>query len=172
MSEATLLMALRFVHIITGALWVGTVFFLAVYILPTIRALGPGGGRILQELQKRRFPLLMGLAPGLAILSGIAMYARAAMITKGAFSRSHMGIALGIGGVLALLAMIIGGAVAGRSADALTKLDTDVQAAGGTLSAAQTQEMVRLQAKLASSSRTVVVLVLLTTALMAIARYL
>ena len=36
----------------------------------------------------------------------------------------------------------------------------------------QAQEISRLQAKLAASSKTVVVLVLLTTTLMAIARYL
>jgi uncharacterized membrane protein len=172
MSEATLLMALRFVHIIAGALWVGTAFFLATYLIPTVRAFGPSGGRILQELQKRRFPMYMGLVPGLALLSGIAMYVHSSMTTKGAFNRSHMGMAMGIGGVFALLAMIIGGAVAGRSADALTKLDTDLQTTGGTPSAMQTQELLRLQARLASSSKAVVVLVLLTTALMAIARYL
>jgi uncharacterized membrane protein len=172
MSEATLMMALRFVHIISGALWVGTVFFLAMYLIPTVRALGPNGGRILQELQKRRFPVYMVSLPGLVLLSGIAMYVHASMITGGAFNRSHMGVALGIGGVLTLIAMIIGGAVSGRSAEALTKLDTDIQAAGGTPSAIQAQEMLRLQARLAASSKTVVVLVLLTTTLMAIARYL
>ncbi|MEO5815062.1 MAG: hypothetical protein ABIT20_07270 [Gemmatimonadaceae bacterium] len=165
-------MTLRLVHIISGALWVGAVVFLAMYLIPTIRALGPNGGRILQQLKMRRFPLYMGSLPGLVLLSGIAMYVHASMITRGAFNRSHTGMALGIGGVLALLATIIGGAVAGRSADALTALDTDVQTTGGTPSATQTQEMLRLQARLASGSKTVVVLVLLTTALMAIARYL
>jgi hypothetical protein len=62
--------------------------------------------------------------------------------------------------------------VTSRSADALTKLDTDIQATGGTPSAIQAQEISRLQAKLAASSKTVVVLVLITTTLMAIARYL
>jgi len=47
-----------------------------------------------------------------------------------------------------------------------------VQSTGGTPSAMQAQEISRLQAKLAASSKTVVVLVLLTTTLMAIARYL
>jgi len=172
MTEATLMMGLRLVHIISGVLWVGAVVFLALYLIPTIRALGPNGGRILQELQKRRFPVYMGALPGLVLLSGIPMYVHASMISNGAFNRSHMGIALGLGGVLALIATIVGGAVAGRSADALTKLDTVVQSTGGTPSAAQTQEMLRLQSRLAAGSKTVVVLVLLTTALMAIARYL
>ena len=172
MSEASLMMALRFVHIISGALWVGAIVFLAMYLIPTIRALGPNGGRIMQELQKRRFPVYMAVLPGLVLLSGIPMYIHASMISEGAFNRSHMGIAIGIGGVLALIATIIGGGVAGRSADALTKLDTVVQSTGGTPSATQTQEILRLQARLAAGSKTVVVLVLLTTALMAIARYL
>jgi uncharacterized membrane protein len=166
------MIALRLVHIISGVLWVGAVLFLAIYIIPFMRASGADGGRLLQSMAQRRFPLYMGLFPGLAVLSGIGLYQRALSVSHYTFGRSHTGMALGLGGGLALIAMIVGGAVAGRSADALTKLDTQIQAAGGVPSAAQTQEMLRLQAKLAAGSKIVAVLVLITTALMAAARYL
>ncbi|MEO8620583.1 MAG: hypothetical protein ABI625_05930 [bacterium] len=171
-SEAALMIVLRLVHIISGALWVGAVLFLAIYIVPIVRASGADGSRLLQGMEQRRFPLYMGALPGLAVLSGIGLYQRALSVSHDTFGRSHMGMALGLGGGLALIALIIGGAVAGRSAGALTKLDTQIQAAGGVPSAAQTQEILRLQAKLATGSKTVAVLVLITTALMAAARYL
>jgi hypothetical protein len=173
MNEATLMTLLRLVHITSGALWVGTVFFLAFYIVPIIREAGPANGaEILKGLDKRRFGPYMGLLPGLAIVSGIVMYQRALSLTHHAFGRSPMGIALGIGGGLALVAAIIGGAVAGRTADALTKLGNAPLAAGAAHSPEQTQNVLRLQAKLAWSSKTVAILLLLTTALMAAARYL
>jgi uncharacterized membrane protein len=173
MNEATLMTLLRLVHIISGAVWVGTVFFLAFYIVPIIRESGPASGaQILRGLEKRRFGPYMGVLPGLAILSGIVMYQRALSLTHHAFGRSPMGIALGIGGALALVAAVIGGAVAGRTADALTKFGNTALAAGVAYSPEQTENALRLQAKLAWSSKTVAVLLLLTTALMAAARYL
>jgi len=166
------MIVLRLIHIISGVLWVGAVLFLAVYIIPFMRTSGAGGAQLLHSMAARKFPAYMGVLPGLAILSGIGLYQRALSVSHYTFGRSHMGIALGLGGGLALISMIIGGAVAGRSADALTNLDTEIQAAGGVPSAAQTQETLRLQAKLAAGSKTVAVLVLITTALMAAARYL
>jgi hypothetical protein len=76
--------------------------------------------------------------------------------------KSAMGLTLGIGAALAILAAIIGGAVSGRSASALAKLtpgpDTAAQAAG-------------LRNRMASSARLVGVLLLLSVTCMAIARY-
>ena len=38
---------LRIAHIVTGAFWVGTVIFLAAFLLPSLRAAGPAAGPVM-----------------------------------------------------------------------------------------------------------------------------
>ncbi|MEP6619607.1 MAG: hypothetical protein ABJE47_09835 [bacterium] len=171
MDQAALMMTLRVIHIVAGVLWVGAVALLAFFISPAIAASGPAGGRIMQEITRRKIGPYMGAMPGLVLLSGLAMYGYQSAITHGAFSHSHFGMTLGIGGAVALVAGIIGGAVTGRTAQALEKLGTSMQAAGAAPGAEQQQELKRLQDRLVSSARVVSVLTLIATALMAIARY-
>src|SRR5512132_1177730 len=50
MMSPALLYALRFTHIVVGVFWVGTIVFVAFYLLPTMRAVGPAAGPVMQEL--------------------------------------------------------------------------------------------------------------------------
>jgi uncharacterized membrane protein len=172
MSEAAIMISLRLVHIISGALWVGAILLLAAFLVPAVRSSGAGGAQVMQELVKRRFHVYMGALPALVVLSGFTMYLRLTILTHGAFARTPVGIALGTGGSIALVALIIGGAVVGRTVNALTTLGAQLQTTGGPPSPAQHQEVQRLQARLAASAKVVSVLVLVTTSLMATARYL
>ncbi|MFI5281426.1 MAG: hypothetical protein ACHQU1_13095 [Gemmatimonadales bacterium] len=172
MTESAIMIALRLVHIISGVLWVGAVYFLALFLVPSVRAAGPGGAQIMQELMKRRLPVYLAGLPGLAVLSGLTMYLRASMLTHWQFPHTPQGTALAIGGTFALIGMIIGGAVTGRTAEALTNLGARIQLAGGSPSPEQMQDVQRLQAKLQTSSRLVAAILFVTLCMMASARYL
>ena len=171
MNEATLMMALRLVHIVTGILWVGATFFFAMYLAPAMLAMGPAGGRVMQELMKRRLSLFMATMPGLVLISGFAMYGRLSVVTHGEFARSHSGMALGLGAVLAIIGGIIDGAVTGRTALALEKLG-GILSSVGPPSTDQLKELARLQQKLVSSGRSSSAFLIAAVALMAVARYL
>ena len=41
---------LRFVHIFSAIFWVGTTLFLVLFLEPTVRSLGPDGGKFMQRL--------------------------------------------------------------------------------------------------------------------------
>ena len=172
MSESAIIIALRLLHIISGSLWVGAVFYQAVFLAPSMRRAGPSGRTILQELMRRRLHLYLASLPGLVLLSGLTMFILASMKSGGAFARSPMGVAISAGAVFAIIGGVIGGAVSGRSAAALNTLGTAVASAGSNPTADQGQEILRLQTKLESSNKIVATLLLIATALMAMARYL
>jgi len=170
MNSPTTIALFRLVHIVAGVFWVGGVLFLAGFLLPTLRAVGPPGGAVVAQLsQVRRMPLYLMGATILTILSGIGLYWRDS--AGGAWSRSGPGFVFGLGGVLGILGAGIGMAVNSPAGKRLGALGAAAQARGGPPSPDELAEIQRLQARLAGSSRWVAVLLLLATAAMAVARY-
>jgi len=77
---------LRLIHILAGTFWVGAIFLLAGFLVPTARSSGPEGGRFMQQLMlRRRLPVFLGVAMLLTVLSGLVMYVRVTAATHGAW---------------------------------------------------------------------------------------
>lgn len=173
MSESAIMIVLRLIHIISGVFWGGGVLVMAGFILPAQQAVGPPAAPFMQQLmfRQRLRPFILG-AMVLTILSGLAMYARLAMVTDGAWARSRTGMVLGVGAVAAIVAGAIGGGVTGRLGKKMLALGTAIQASGGPPTDSQKAEMAELQRKMRSAFRIVAVLVLIAIVTMASARYL
>ncbi len=62
MNEFIILM--RFVHVTLGVFWAGTIFFLVLFLTPSVRAVGPEGARVMQALQQRHFMNVMPFVAG------------------------------------------------------------------------------------------------------------
>ena len=172
MSDATLTIILRLIHILAGVFWVGSVFLIAGFVLPTVRSTGPEGGRFMQELMGgRRLPVFLGLAGALTVLSGLTMYARLAAGTHGAWAHSGPGIGYGVGGLAAILGGVAGGMISGRAARRMAMIGQEA-AARGNLTTEERAEMGRLQERTALGSRVTAGLLAVAVAAMGIARYL
>ena len=169
--DQTVTLVLRFFHVVGGIFWAGGVMLMTGFIIPTVRASGPQGGRFMQELTQRKLPVFMNASAGLTMLSGLILYGRLAA-ANGGWPATRSGIAFGIGGLAAIVAGIIGGAFVGRSAQQLGKLGEKVQASGGPPSPEQAAEMGRLQARMWNAMRAVAALLAVAVVAMAIARYL
>jgi uncharacterized membrane protein len=171
MENPTVAILLRLIHILAGVFWVGAVFLMAGFIFPTVRATGREGGRVAQYLMaQRRLPVFLGVAMGLTLLSGLAMYGLLASSTQGAWAGSAPGIGYGVGGLAAILAAVVGmaiGSTAGRRMAAVAQ-----QAGSGGLTAEQQAEMERLQTRAVLGSRITAGLLAVAVGAMAIARYL
>jgi uncharacterized membrane protein len=172
MDEPTLTIVLRLIHILAGIFWVGAIFVIAGFLLPTARSSGPEGGRFMQQLMlRRRLSVFLGIAMLLTVLSGLTMYARVAAATHGAWASTPPGIGYGVGGLAAILAAIMGGAISGPAARRLAAIGQQASQGGG-LSAEQQTEMMRLQAQATLGSRITAGLLVAAAAAMAVARYL
>jgi uncharacterized membrane protein len=172
MDEPTITIVLRLIHILAGIFWVGAIFLIAGFLVPTVRASGPEGGRFMQHLMlRRRLPLFLGIAMLLTVLSGFTMYARLAAATEGAWASTPPGIGYGVGGLAAVLAAVLGAAIGGPAGRRMAALGQQASQGGG-LSAEQQAEMQRLQRRSALGGRLTAGLLAIAAGAMAIARYL
>jgi hypothetical protein len=150
----TLIAIARAIHILGGVIWAGFAIVLSALVLPNLAPEGRGAmGQYMGKFGAR----IAGISAGLTFLSGIYLMWR---LHWG--DRSAMGATLGIGAALAILAMITGGAIAGRAATQLSKLtpgpDTAAQAAA-------------LRNRLLLGGRITATLLVLSVICMSVARY-
>ena len=143
---------LRFIHIFSAIYWVGTTLFMVLFLEPTIRALGPDGGKFMQRLiGGTRFSLSMSLSGLLTILAGLLLFGSA----TGGWSTTLMfgaRLPLTVGAVAGIAAGIAGGAVQDRASGQLLKLGQDIARQGGPPTPEQAAEMARLQATIRQGS--------------------
>jgi uncharacterized membrane protein len=172
MNDGTITLLLRLIHILAGIFWVGAIFLLAGFLLPTVRATGRQGGMFMQHLMlQRRLPVFLGVAAVLTVLSGFTMYGRLVSATHGAWAGTPPGIAYGTGGLAAILGAVLGMLVSGPAARRMAAIG---QAAvkDGPPSAEQQAEIERLQGRMVLGSRLVAGFLAFAAAAMAVARYL
>jgi len=162
---------LRLIHIIFGAFWFGGVLSVAFFIFPAQRAIGqPGMLFVRQLMMGQKFRSYMIGAAVLTILSGLTMYIRYAM-AGGGWAQTNTAKILGIGALTAIIAAGIGTGYTGKIGKKMLELGGQIQASGGPPTDAQKAEMESLQGKMQSAFRIVAILLLLTVAAMASARY-
>jgi uncharacterized membrane protein len=163
MPNQAMMLALRIVHIVFGLFWAGAAIALAAFVIPAARANGAIGGQVLREvMQRRRLSTSLAVAAALTIVSGATMYWRIATDMHDAWVESRPGLALGLGGLTALIAFALGAVVAAPTARKLEALAHD----------APRSILERLQLRLARVASVIAVLLVITATCMAVARYL
>jgi uncharacterized membrane protein len=172
MDDQTITLLLRLIHILAGIFWVGAIFLIAGFLLPTARATGRDGGRFMQHLMlQRRLPVFLAIAMLLTVLSGFAMYGRLVAATNGAWAGTPPAMAYGAGGLAAILGALVGGLVSGRAARRMAAIGQSATQKGGP-SAEEQAEMERLQKRMALGSWLVAAFLAFSAGTMAVARYL
>jgi len=167
-----MLILLRLIHILFGVFWAGTAIFNAVFLLPAVRALGPAGGPVMQEIAgKRKLPVYFLVAGLLTVLSGFGLYWHDSQGFTNGFMRSAGGMTFGIGAVLAIIAVLLGIFVVTPAAMRAGKLGAAIAAGGKPPTPEQAAEMRQIQATLGKMAVVAAGLLTLTTIAMAVARY-
>ncbi len=168
-----LVIVLRFVHVVFGAIWVGMVVFATFFLMPAVQEAGPDGGKVMAAVQRRGLMTVMPLLALGALISGIWLYLRAAAGMHAEFARTPVGMAFGLGGLAAILAWLLGVVVL---RPAMMKAMALGQSLGPSTSAEERQRLMgeaqRLRARAAASGRATAYLLLFAVTAMAVARYL
>jgi uncharacterized membrane protein len=172
MDDRMLTLLLRLIHILAGVFWAGSAFMLAGFLVPTVRATGPEGGRFMAHLvARRRLPVFLGIAILLTVLSGLTLYARTAAATHGTWTGTAPGIAYGLGGASAILGAIVGMGISGAAGRRMVAVGQQVGETGRP-SPEQQAEIARLQARMGLGARIAATFIAFAVAAMATARYL
>ena len=156
---------LRFAHVFFGAMWVGMMAFQIFFLGPALADVGADAGKLMAAMVKRKIPVFIPIFALIALISGFWLYLRMSGGNAGALMRTPMGMAFGLGGVVALLAFVLG-IVVMRPA-----MMRSMQLAASRDPAAQA-EIQRLRARATMTGKVVTVLLLFTLTAMAVASYL
>jgi hypothetical protein len=149
----------RTLHILLAALWLGSGALLTLYLLPTLRRLGPGGQPTLRSLEGLGLSRFMAAIGGLTLVSGLSLYWTLTAGLNAEAIRSPAGIVFGIGGLAGIAAGIIGGAVIGRTIKRLDALGQHP---------ADNAQAVALHRRIATSSRLALALLLVALVAMSL----
>lgn len=142
---------LRFIHILSAIFWVGTTLFMVFFVEPTVRALGPDGGKFMQGLMGgTRFSLAMAVSGWLTILAGLLLYGPVTGWSVNLMLGPRLPLTLGA--VAGIVAGLVGTLVQGRASGRLQALGQAVVAQGTPPSPTQAAEMQRLQAAIRRGS--------------------
>jgi hypothetical protein len=168
--DPTIIIILRIIHIVAGSIWLGGAVTTAFFLLPTVKATGPIGGQFVGALVQRTHLPEWLLALGVVnIIAGLILYWD--FYVGVPWDTLGPQVIYAIGGVLAVLVVILGFAIARPTADRLTGLGKAIQAQGSPPRASQVADREALLARLTSIVTVNAVLLVITATLMAIGRY-
>jgi len=166
-----LTVVLRFLHIFSGVFWMGSLFTLSGFVMPTAMAAGPEGQRFMRRLALQHgLTRAMLASASVTVLAGIWLVWIDSAGMQPEWFRGPMGVMLSIGGLAG-----IGTLGAGiRSAMLVSKLDrllSGIEAAGGPPKPEQIAQAQAIGARLKISSRAAAIQGAIAVLCMAVARY-
>lgn len=164
---------LRLFHVLCGVYWAGTIFFFTTYLEPTVRNLGPDGGKVMVKLFERGYLTVLPIIAALTVASGFWML----WIVSGGFEPSwmgsRMGIALSTGGLLATIGLLVGLWVMRPAALRIWAIARELPGVSDEgLRGQRMTEMQALRVRTGMAARVIFTLLFLAVTLMAVARYL
>src|SRR5262245_16733379 len=166
-----LFLSLRAAHVLLAAIWVGATFFTSLLLMPVIEGSGPIGGQLMQNLEKKGMTAFFAALGGTTVLTGIYLYWRFTGGFDPEVSRSHAGMAFGLGGVAGILAVIIGGSVIGRSSRKVLALMEQMPKASDAQKAALMKEADALRGRMKTFGALVLLLQIIAVLTMAVGHY-
>jgi hypothetical protein len=113
---------LRLLHVVLGIFWGGSVFFIVSFLVPAIRKRTPEGLAMLRHIARGPFPRMIAIVGIVTVLAGVRLYWIDASLYGRTWMRSPVGFSFGLGGLMALIAVVHGAIVLGPSAIALGKM--------------------------------------------------
>jgi uncharacterized membrane protein len=164
---------LRAIHILGASFWVGGAVLNAVFLIPSVMAVGPAGGQVMREMaQVRRLPVFMNTVMGVTLLSGLWLYWLDSSGFRPAWIASGPGIAFTFGALCAFATWAIGLIFIVPAVKRVGQLGAAIAAGGGPPRPEQVAEMQALQRRMLRGSRIGATLVVTATIAMAMARFL
>ena len=166
-----LFLTLRALHVLLAATWVGATVFMTYLVMPVAEAAGPAGGQVMMGLNRRGMNAFFGAVGGITVLTGIYLFWRFTGGFDPEVSRSHAGMAFGIGGLAGIIAAIIGGSVVARSASKVIALMEQAARVPDNQKGPLMQQANVLRQRMKSAGTIVLLMQVIALLLMAVGHY-
>ena len=116
MVNTMMFLALRVVHVLCAATWIGSTAFMALMLVPAIEGAGPSGGQVMARLDGRGYHAYMAALSFTTVVSGLYLIWRFTGGFDAEVVLTHASIAFGVGGTAGIVALVVGAVVVGRNA--------------------------------------------------------
>src|SRR5262245_30326060 len=167
--STVLFLSIRVLHVLLAAVWLGATVFVSFLLMPVIESSGPAGGQVMVNLGKKGITPFFASVGGITVLTGLYLYWHFTGGFDPEISKTHAGLAFGIGGVSGILATILGGAIVGRSSNKVVEVMQQAAALpDGAQKSALIQEAAALRRKIKTFGTIVLLLQVVALALMAL----
>ena len=163
----TLIIVLRWIHILSGVFWVGSSIFLGVFVSPAVAATADAGQKFMAYLvMKSKITLQITIAAILTVLAGCSLYVIDANLTSG-WASTPEGWGFSLGGFFGIIGFIFGIFV-GRNVGILGRIASEVQ---GKPTTEQMDRIKKAQAQMKIVAPASMFALILTLTCMATAAY-
>jgi uncharacterized membrane protein len=146
-------LVLRVVHVLLAAFWAGSVFLMAIFLVPAVEEAGPAGGTVMQALTRRRMPRILIWTGVLTILTGLYLLWQLSHHFTASFMGSSSGILLSVGALLGIIALFVGVHMSKPAVDKLGALGAKVAGSGAPPTPEDLAQMERLRGRLKLATR-------------------
>jgi hypothetical protein len=165
---------LRIVHIVTGVIWVGSLFVVVVFVQPSAATLGPTAAPFMAELRRRRFVDVVFVDAVFTVLAGAFLYWHDWHLhpSFAEWLDTSFGTWLTVGGLFAISGLAVAASLTRPTIRRLVSLGKQVADSGGPPAPETATRIGALQRRLVVAERVSFSLVLLAVVAMASARYL
>ncbi|HYV91670.1 MAG TPA: hypothetical protein VE978_07805 [Chitinophagales bacterium] len=165
------LIFLRLIHIVCTVIWAGGMIYLAVFVIPASKSLGPEGAKFIQQLfNTNKLPVIMNVAAIFSIVTGILLMQKLLGGIQTVFNSTH-GTIIVIGALLALLGFIIGLSVNLPAARRMSSLGKIVMESGSQPNSGQLEELQRLRSRSFAATNVIAILLFASLILMSVVKY-
>ena len=171
------MLVLRFFHIVSGALWVGSAFLFVGFIGPSAAEVGPSAMPLLTvATKKRKVVLVITILGFVTVIAGWLMWLKDLRdyenwsVSSWVFD-NHFGLALTIGALFATAAAFEGYLGVGRNVERLVDMGGTVAASEGPPTPGQQSDMERIGKRIEHHGKRDLAFLLIAVTLMSTARY-
>jgi len=166
------LIFLRLIHIVCAVIWTGGMIYLAVFVIPAAKSLGPDGTKFMQQLNgTNKLPIVMAVSAILCIVTGIILMQKLFGGMQPALFNSTHGLLIVIGALLAVLGFIMGLSVNMPAARRMSSIGKIVASSGAQPNSGQLQELQRLRSRSFAATNVIAILLFASLVLMSMVKY-
>jgi len=174
LATSVFMIVFRFLHIVSGVLWVGSAFLFVGIIGPSAAEVGPSAGPLMTAaVKKRKAARLITALGGTTVLAGWIIWLHD-MSAYGGLSNwlgTRFGVGITTGAVLATYAAFEGAVHVARNLERLVDLGDEVAASGAPPTADIQARIAELSGRLETHGKIDLIALLLAVTAMATARY-
>ena len=113
--QSLIFLAVRIIHVLVAALWLGSTVFIAFVLTPAVDESGSSGGQVMARVSSG-LTRYMAVLASTTVVSGVYLLWRFTGGFSSAVVITHAGLAFAAGGSSGVLASLVGGGVVARNA--------------------------------------------------------